>query len=530
MAEDATLAALLSRRARERPHRPFLRMSGAEYTYERFNATCNRLAHGLAALGVSAGDLVTVMLANSPQFVFTWLALGKLGAVEAAINSGFRGAGLASTLELAASRVVVTEESFLEPLASVRGSLAGLETLVIVGRPGRARSLFPECEVRAFEDVLAGEDGDPEVSVRASDLGMLLFTSGTTGRSKACMLPHSYAVHQGELMARHLELRQDDVLYTPFPLFHIDAATLTVAPAIVLGATAALGTRFSASGFWPEVRSLGATVFDFMGATLTMLWKQPPAPDDREHAVRLAWGVPLPAWAAEFEGRFGLDLVEVYGSTDAGVCIFQPLGEPRRSGSCGRAVFPYEIRIFDDQDREVPPGETGEMVIRSERPWTMMQGYYRMPEETVAAFRNLWFHTGDLAYRDEDGWFYFVGRTKDMIRRRGENVSAFEVEEVVTGHPAVLEAAAVGVPSELTEEDVKVLVVLRPGHRLDPRDLIDYCEQRMARFMVPRYVEFLDALPRTPTEKVEKHRLREAGVTAATWDRQSAGEDVPGPP
>ena len=342
---------------------------------------------------------------------------------------------------------------------------------------------------------------------------MVLFTSGTTGRSKGCMLSHRYAVRHAQLFAQHMQLRADDVLYCPFALFHVDAAIFTVMPALELGAAAAIGRRFSVSGFWDEVRGFGATVFDFMGATLTLLHKRDRDPRDADNPVRLAWGVPMPPWAEDFEQRFGLRLTELYGLTDAGIPIYSPLDEPRRAGSCGRVVEPFEVRIDD-----------GEIVIRSREPGLLMDGYFGMPDETREAFRDGWFHTGDLGRVDADGWFHFVGRRKEVIRRRGENISSFEVEEVVGSHPDVLEAAAYGVPSELLEEEVMVAVVPRRGRTLDPARLLEHCALRMARHMLPRYVDVVDALPRTPTEKVEKYRLVERGVTGRTWDRERKSE------
>lgn len=232
-------------------------------------------------------------------------------------------------------------------------------------------------------------------------------------------------------------------------------------------------------------------------------------------------GVPMPEFADQFEKRFGLKLIENYGLTDAGVMIFYPYDEPRRPGSCGKAISAYDVRIVSDEDEELSVSEVGEIVVRPLEPSLIMDGYYKMPEATLAATRNLWFHTGDLAYRDEDGFFYFVGRKKDVIRRRGENISAFEIEEIVNAHPAVLECAAIGVDSELTDEDVKLCVVTRPGSELRPEDLVEFCADKMAKFMLPRYIEFLDDLPKTPTQKIEKYRLKDAGVTRSTWDRDA---------
>jgi crotonobetaine/carnitine-CoA ligase len=322
-------------------------------------------------------------------------------------------------------------------------------------------------------------------------------------------------------MIDNLELRRDDVLYCPFPMFHIDATVMTVVPAMLLGTTAAIGDRFSASGFWDEIRRARATVFDFMGATLTMLHKLPTDAGDRDNPARLGWGVPVPEFAPDFEARFGVKLVELYGSTDAGVPMYHPVNEPRRQGSCGRPIAQYDVRLFDENGGEMPVGTVGEIVVRPNEPSLMSDGYYGMPAATLESRRDGWFHTGDLARRDADGYFYFVGRRTDSIRRRGENISAFEVEEVVKLHPAVLDAAAFGVPSDLTEEDVMVAVVPRPGNHVDPGQLTEFCAKRMGGHMVPRYVDVVDALPRTPTEKVEKARLRERGVTTSTWDRSA---------
>ncbi|HEX6350747.1 MAG TPA: AMP-binding protein [Candidatus Dormibacteraeota bacterium] len=489
-----TLAQHLAARAAECPRRDLLRMPGRTITFAEFDREVNRLANGLLAAGVQRGEMVGVMLPNSPEFALLWLALLRIGAVEAPVNTAFRGAGLAHLLDLCRCRLLVIDDSFLPVLEEIRSGLGHLERVI----------------TRAELAELRGPDRDPGLAVEVEERAQIFFTSGTTGRSKACLFDHRYAVREAELFLEGWRVRPDDVLYNCFPLFHIDASVLTLAPAIVGGCTAALTERFSASRFWDEIREFEATIFDFMGATLTILWKQPQRPDDTDNPVRMAWGIPMPDFADTFEERFQLRLVERFGMTDCGTPVMQPYDEPRRRGSCGKVVPPYEIDIAED----------GELLVRCSEPGLMTLGYYGMPEVTAEAFRNGWFHTGDLARLDGEGWLYYLGRKKDMIRRRGENISAFEVEEVVQGHPAVLQAAAFGVPSELTEEEVKVCVVLRPGASLAHAELARWCEGRMAKHMVPRYIEFLDDLPLTPTEKVEKYRLREAGLTAGTWDRE----------
>lgn len=511
-----TIDALLATRARSHPEVVFLRFASGDLTFAEAAARSDRLAAGFAAAGVRQGDVVPVLLPNSAEFALTWLALCRLGAVACLVNTAFRGPALAHALGLTDAHTMVLHVSFAAQVAEVISALPHLERAVVVG--AGASDALPVVAI-AWETV----DGDPGTLPANSrhaptDPAMILFTSGTTGPSKGCVLSHRYTLRQASLMAEHLGFRDDDVLYCPFPLFHIDATVLTVAPALVLGTTAAIGERFSVSGFWPEVRRFGATVFDFMGATLTMLHKQPERPDDADNPVRLGWGVPVPETADEFERRFGLQLVELYGSTDAGLPMYHPVDVPRRPGSCGTVIDAYDVRLLDDDGFEVPVGEVGELVVRPNEPSLMADGYFGMPEATLRSRRNLWFHTGDLLRRDADGYFSFVGRRTDSIRRRGENISAFEVEEVVKLHPAVLDAAAYGVPSELTEDDVMVAVVVRPGATFDAADLRAFCVERMARHMVPRYIDTVDELPRTPTEKVRKDALRDRGITATTWD------------
>ncbi|MEN9645722.1 MAG: hypothetical protein RL238_2391 [Actinomycetota bacterium] len=516
-----TIDALLALRSVSHPDVVFLRFASGDLTFAEAAARSDRLAAGLAHAGVRAGDVVPVLLPNSVEFALTWLALCRLGAVACLVNTAFRGPALAHALGLTDAHTVVVHGSFAAQVAEVASSLPHLERAVHVGA----------IEAGVLSVVLTVDwhtvAGDPatlpaHAGHRATDPAMILFTSGTTGPSKGCVLSHRYTLRQAALMAEHLGFRDDDVLYCPFPLFHIDATVLTVAPALVLGTTAAIGERFSVSGFWPEVRRFGATVFDFMGATLTMLHKQPERPDDADNPVRLGWGVPVPESADDFERRFGLQLVELYGSTDAGLPMYHPVDVPRRPGSCGTVIAAYDVRLLDDDGFEVPVGEVGELVVRPNEPSLMADGYFGMPEATMRSRRNLWFHTGDLLRRDDDGYYFFVGRRTDSIRRRGENISAFEVEEVVKLHPAVLDAAAYGVPSELTEDDVMVAVVVRPGATFDAAALRAFCAERMARHMVPRYVDVVDELPRTPTEKVRKDALRERGITATTWDAERA--------
>ncbi len=513
----------LAERAATHPGRVFLRLADGERTFAEADAEATALARGLGRLGVGPGAMVATLLPNCLEAALLPFAVARRGAVFAPVNTAFRGRVLAHVLDLCRAELLVLDASLAAAVADVAGDLRHLRRVLVRGDAGAVRAALPALEVLPLDALRdGGSHAGPAARANAEgDLAMLLFTSGTTGRSKGCMLTHRYGPRQAQLMIEHYALRADDVLYCPFPLFHLDALVLTVLAALELGTTAAIGARFSVSGFWDEVRASGATVFDFMGATLTLLHKAPRRPGDADNRVRLAWGVPVPDWAPAFERRFGLRVVELYGSTDAGVPVYEPLDAPRVPGSCGRPIAAYDVRLLGADGREVADGAVGEIAVRAREPGLTTAGYYGMPEATAAALRDGWLHTGDLATRDADGNHFFAGRRKEVIRRRGENISAFEVEEVVRDHPDVLDAAAYGVPSPLSEEDVMVAVVPHPGRRVDPAALVAHCDGKMARHMVPRYVDVVAELPRTPTEKVEKYRLAERGVTSTTWDRDA---------
>jgi crotonobetaine/carnitine-CoA ligase len=341
------------------------------------------------------------------------------------------------------------------------------------------------------------------------------------------MVPHALALTCAIDSMKFMAYEPDETIYCPLPLYHAAGLWDGMMMALITGSTIAVVERFSASRFWDDVRAFGAThamgVFDM----LTILLNRPPSPDDRNHPLRRFYMGKSGLDAAFFE-RFGVRSVETYTSTEVGIGTASPFGE-WRVGSCGQVNDDrHDVVIVDDQDREVGPGVPGEIVVRPRQPHVITGGYYNFPEATAQAFRNLWFHTGDRAYRDEDGYFYFVERMKDAIRRGGESISAFEVEQAVNAHAGVLESAAIAVASELAEDELKIAVVARPGERLEPAEVVEHCREHLPRFMVPRYVEIVDELPRTGTGKIAKHVLRaagDAGITGETWDaRQQRSE------
>lgn len=500
-----TLNEALARAVERWPDEPFLRIEGRTTTFREFDEKVARLAAGLAAAGLQRGDRLLVLMANSEACLHTWFAANRLGAVWAPVNTEFRGPTLAHACAVADARLCIADPALAERLREALST--PLDASADSGREERSRSAPPTVTTGPELDALYRTPGAPPADVTFADSAALLFTSGTTGRSKACILSHRYFTTQAAILIRDVGLRHDDVLYCPFPLFHADATALTTVPALLLGATAAISRRFSASRFWTEVREAGATVFDFMGATLAILHKAEPSPDDADNPVRVAWGVPLPDWAEAFEERFGLQLVTMYGSVEASLCVTQPASAPRVPGACGRTTPEFEVRIHDELDRPVPPGQPGEIVIRPREPSIVLDGYFGDPEATTKAFRNLWFHSGDTGRMDADGNLFFIGRLKDAIRRRGENISAFEVEEGLLTHPDILECAVIGVPSELTEEEVKACIVRRPHSDLTQDAVIEHAQRTLARFQVPSEIEFLDELPKTPTGKIAKHRL-----------------------
>jgi crotonobetaine/carnitine-CoA ligase len=355
----------------------------------------------------------------------------------------------------------------------------------------------------------------------------ILYTSGTTGPSKGAILSHHYYYYNLISAIHWMRHTEDDVLYTCLPFFHANASICSVYTALMAKATFAMGKRFSLTTFLDEIAMCKATHTNVMGSILVLLMKQEPKPDDAHNTLKVINSVPLIPESLEFEKRFGVKLIGMFGATETCICIASPFGEVTKPDSCGKALPQYDCRIFDDNDMECAPGVKGEIVVRGKEPFIQMEGYYNMPEATLKTFRNLWYHTGDFGMRDEDGYFYFLDRKKDAIRRRGENISSYEVEEVANSHPAVLESAAVAVKdAEMTEDEVKICVILKKGQKLAPEELINFCKERMAYYMVPRYVDFMDEFPKTPNQKIQKFILRDKGLTSETWDREKAGMKV----
>lgn len=510
-----TVTQLLRLQAGSDPGRPFVvAPDGERLSYGRIADETERLAAGLYGLGVRPGDHVVVMLNNSVAFLLTWFALARIGAVEVPVNPAFRGASLEYPVVHSDATVSVVDAKFIDRFAALAGRLGALRQVVTVG--GRAE--VPGMSTVDFDDVRAASGPVPDAATPDDHLA-ILYTSGTTGHPKGVIESHRCAVHWGLNYRRNMNVGPDDNNLLFPPLYHAMSQFLGVMPALLAGARVTIADGFSASRFWDDCRAHGVTLFNFTGGVLSFLWKQPPRPDDRHNPVTRALGVPIPDdLYPGFEERFGLTLLPPFGTSESSVVCYSPPGAVRR-GSSGRAIEEYDVAVVDDDGQPVPAGVRGEIVTRPRHPDSMMRGYYKQPELTAKVLRDLWYHTGDLGYLDADGYLFFVDRRKDAIRRRGENISSFEIERVVNTHPAVLESAAVGVPSAYGEEEVKLAVVPLAGADLDPARLWEFCDAELPAFMVPRYLEIRASLPKTPTERVRKYLLRDEGVHAGVRDR-----------
>ena len=517
--ERRTLPQLLEMQAAVYGEKPLVRAGDRVRSFLQMRDAASETAEVLAQAGIERGDRVAILSSNRLELLDFILGCAWLGAIAVPMNVAWRGSQLAHGLTNSAPRLLVIE-SELAPLLETIDRSPSLERVWILGEPvdrvpqgiptERAPSLTGARSVRAAADL------GPDATVA------ILYTSGTTGASKGVCCPQAQFYWWGIVVGEMLELTDEDVLYTCLPLFHTNAINAFV-QAVVAGATYAFGERFSASRFWQSVREVDATVTYLLGAMVSILWARPASPGDADHRVRIALAPATPANLQEpFKERFGVRLLDGYGSTETNACI-GGTANGQRPGLMGVVLDDFEADVVDEHDVSVPDGTAGELVLRSRQPFSFATGYFELPEATVSAWRNLWFHTGDRVVRSEDGWFRFIDRLKDAIRRRGENISSQEVEQVLLEHPAVASAAVFAVPSDLGEDEVMAAIVTRPGANLEPIEVINHCQPRLAYFAIPRYLDFVDELPLTENGKVRKVVLRARGVTQMTWDREAAG-------
>ena len=501
-----TVGRVLEAAAHAWPRKTALDLGSSTFTYSELWSRARRAAHALAAQGVQRGDAVLVMLDNSIEFVDAWLGLALIGAVEVPVNTEYLGEILRHQVKDSGASLMIVDEAYAGRIAALGDDRGALRRLLVVGRTEPVAGLQSEPWEHLFA---AGAEIDEDRIVDAAEheIVAIMYTSGPTGPSKGVRVAHAHAYTYANQAARLMQLSEDDVYFAPLPLFHIAGQWALVYACLQSGATAVVRRRFSVSDFWAVTRESNANASFLLGAMANFLARQEPRPDDRDNPMDRILMVPLVDNLDEFRRRFDVRVCTCYGSTEVNVPIISGY-DVTDPAVAGRAAEGYELRIVDDNDRDVGVGEVGELVVRTAEPWMLATEYHRNPEATVRLFRNMWLHTGDAFRRDAHGNYYFVDRIKDYIRRRGENISSFEVEREVNMHPAVLESAAVAVRSAATEDDLKVVVVTKAGRSLEPDELREFLRGRVPRFMVPDVVEIVGELPKTPTGKIQKHLLR----------------------
>lgn len=509
-----TLTELIDAQAERRPDQVFLTFEGATITFAELRGRVRCAAATLQRAGFANGQRVMIMMGNRPQHAIAYFALSALGCVMVEASIHFKRSGIELQLEDADPHHLIVDPAHVDDVA------AALQAL---GRDKPITMLVPSDHPKARHVAL---DGDlPAIDLPRPSLDRIQaisYTSGTTGRPKGVMLTERYFQVGSKNAALLADVGPADVLFLWEPFYHI-AAWMSFIAALQHGVSIALVERFSASQSWGQIRESGATLFHYLGGAMNILLKQPLAPGDADNPVRIAWGAAAPArsWR-EFESRFGVTIREGYGISEAQ--NFTHLNLDGRVGSIGKPIEEFTSWIADDNGKPVPPRVVGEIVVKPKVPDVTMVGYFRDPGRTREVLRDGCVYTGDLGYMDEDGYFYYSGRKKDSLRRRGENVSAWEVERVVNAHPAVEESAVVGVTSEMGEQEIRVFVQLAPRQNLEPLDLIKWCERDLAYYQIPRFVDFVAEFPRGPTQRIRKSDLPAA--LATSWDLEKSGYKV----
>ena len=524
---EMSLGEFLERAADRSPDKVFVEIAGTALTYREFHRRVQQTAGLFQELGIGRGDRVCLFLPNCPEFLYCWFGLALLGAISVPVNTAYKREETAFILRDAAAKALVAHQSLAAVAAAAADLVPGVAQRLLVA----AAEPAPPAGWVAFAAALAGAAARPaRPEVSPEDTAMLVYTSGTTGNPKGVQVTHKMYVAAGQGFAHWTAATPQDRFFTCLPFFHANAQYYSTMGTLAAGATLIVAERFSASRFWEQARQAGATVVNFIGMMMPVLAKQPPTAADRDNQVRLFYGSPAfpPEFLQAFQERFGPDIIVGFGMTETCYGTIERIGEPRRPNSSGRprlhpdARFVNEIRIVDDAGQPAGIAAIGEIAIKNP---AMMPGYWRNPEQTALALRAGWLHTGDLGWQDDAGYLYFVDRKKDVIRRRGENISSQEVEEVIKRHPSALDCAVIAVPSELGEDEVKAYITPRPGRAIDPEQIIHWCADHLAYFKVPRYLEVRDELPRTPSLRVRKDLLRQEreNPIEGCFDREAAG-------
>ena len=528
--EQLTVPDLLTKRLESNPDGAYLDVTGQRFTAREIDEQARRVATALRDLGVRPGDRVASLLENSPEALLFWWGCLLGGVVAVPINSAYKGDYLRHQLRDAGARVLFVAGDFAARADEIAGSLESLETVVVIGEPAAEIRGVNVC---SWDEVITAPAETIEHRVRPSDLGTFIYTGGTTGPSKGCMLSHNYHEALARQIVTQWQATKDDVVWTPLPLFHFNALTTAVLGPILTGGRGAIYRKFSVSQFWPEMNRTGATITSTLGTMAYLLAHDGDRPEmprsgatEANESLRLIAAAPLPPEVdSRLRSRFGVETFSgAYGVTEASLISWLPPGrrnKPNAAGVINDAYF--DVRIFDDDDNELPRGNDGEIVIRPKRPHTMFEGYWGRPEATVETSRNWWYHTGDIGRIDDEDYLYFVDRKADYLRRRGENISSFEVEAVLMQHGRLADVAVHAVKSPLTEDDLKITATLEEGADLSEEALFRWCIEHLPYFALPRYIEFRPELPRSPVGRVLKRVLRDEGATASTWDVEASG-------
>ena len=523
-----TLGEIIEKRAQSCGDKPFLQYEeAAAITYREVHEITNRIANGLIGMGVEKADKVAIFLPNSLECLYVWFGISKAGAVDVPINLANKGYFLSHQIDNSEAKVIIIERELIPRLKLVENDVPKLEKVVVWSK-SKEKAEIPELkfDVVDYDDLINSSPETPRVEIKPTDPQTIIYTSGTTGPAKGVVDPHTKICHSALEYIEAVQATEKDIFFTCLPLFHANARILCIYPTMLLGTKVVVYEKFSASRFWDQIRKARATVFNSLGVMSNFIYNQPGKENDGDNPARICAAFPMPpSIHDDFQKRFDLKITEGYGLTEVAIITYNPFDAPRIS-SCGKETRSFDVKIVDENDFPVPSGTIGEIVARGRMPWITSLGYWKMPEKSLDLVKNHYYHTGDSGYIDADGYMFFVDRMKDYIRRRGENISSFEIERVVNSHPKVTESAAVSVKSELSEDEVKIVVMLEKGEELAQETLLAFCEERMPYFAVPRYVEFTKSLPKTPNEKIQKGKLRDAGVTEDTWDREKAGYQV----
>lgn len=519
-----SIADLVTKKAEENGEKVWLiTESGRRYSYREVDTLSDGLATGFSRLGIQADDKVAVFAYNSPEWILSYFAALKLGAVPVTVNTGFIKDPLAYNIVASHSNFLVVDARLLSAYKQVEAKLTEIRSLILIGKEKMNSEFVPAKPYVFLEDLLTTVP-DPSVRVPRieKDICAMILTSGTTGPSKVVMDCNGQFISTALFMIDAGGLTSDSVLYVYLPLFHIMALDMATIASILANTTMVLVEKFSPTTFWQDIKDHGVTHFHAVGPILEMLFKQPPSPLEQAHGPLTAIAYSSKEVWTEAVERFQISITGGYGSTEVGIPVSAPYAMVRQGknppGSCGLVGPHVEVKLMDEQGRLVKPGTVGEIVVRPNLPWTTFLGYYGMPEQTLEAFRGMWFHTGDAGCFDENGYLYFVDRVKDAIRRRGENISSYEVEQALLKHSHIMEAAVIPAPSDVGEDEVMAVVVAKANTHLTAVEVVDYCVENMPNFWVPRYVRFMEGLPRTPTGRIEKFKLKGQGITQDTLD------------